>query len=191
MKTIVWVLLALPFTYACSGGSDDTSDDPSGETDADESDPDDTDPDDTDPSSMTKPTATTIKFAANGVDCGLTDGFADQQHSLPELIHLNTDKCNGETFRPTFTLRFEAGKTIELGTYSVAAEGGPMEVQITSEQYNYTSWDGTSGSVIVTQNADDSSKLDLELDAIVMTNRTPDDTMNPSTDTVTGYIIGI
>ena len=66
-----------------------------------------------------------------------------------------------------------------------------MAVQVTSEQYNFASWDGTSGAGVVTQNPDDSAQLDIPLDSIVMTNRTADDPVNPPTDTVTGYIIGI
>src|SRR5690606_21797841 len=66
----------------------------------------------------TKPGATTFKFAANGKDCGLTDGYANQQHILPEKVHLNTDKCNDETYRPTITLDF--GEAPTPGTYTVS-----------------------------------------------------------------------
>ena len=140
-----------------------------------------------------KPSATTFKFKANGKDCGITDGFANQQHSLPHLIHLNTDKCNGETFRPTITLNFEKDKTIVPGTYTIAASGtaGANQFVIESVQYNYTSWDGTAGSVVVTTNAEDATKIDIELKSITMTNRKADDPKNPATDILTGYIIKI
>src|SRR5690606_29436830 len=95
-----------------------------------------------------KPKATTFKFASTQKDCGITDGYADQQHTLPELIHLNTDKCNGEAYRPTLTLNFTE-KPVP-GTYSVVAEN-PVAKQFTinSIQYNYTSWVGTAGTVVV------------------------------------------
>ena len=65
--------------------------------------------------SSTKPSATEFKFAANGKTCGILD----QQHNaaLKSLIHINTDKCNGETVRPTITLNFESLQEIRLHNY--------------------------------------------------------------------------
>src|SRR5690606_7782583 len=102
----------------------------------------------------TKPVATTFKFAANGKSCGITDGYADQQHTLPKKIHLNTDKCNGESYRPTITLDF--GEAPTPGTYTVSeSAAAAKEVKVISYQYNYTDWTGTKGTVVVTTNADD------------------------------------
>jgi hypothetical protein len=148
--------------------------------------------DETETETGTKPTATTIKFAANGKDCGITDGFADQQHTLPALIHLNLDKCNGDINRPTLTLNFESGKTIAPGTYTVVASAPKAgEFTISSSKYNYADWEGTAGSVVVTTNADDATKIDIQLKSITMKNQTAGDTKNPATDTLTGYIIKI
>lgn len=143
--------------------------------------------------SSSVPSATTFKFAATGKDCGITDGWANQQHTLPNLIHLNTDKCNGETYRPTITLTFKSGQNITAGTYNVTtvSPAGANEFLINSSQYNYTSWDGTAGSVVVTVNSSDSSKIDIKLNSITMTNQNPSDTINPATDILTGYIIKI
>lgn len=143
---------------------------------------------DTNPKEKSK--VTTFKFASTKKDCGITDGYADQQHILPELIHLNTDKCNGETYRPTITLNF--GEKPVPGTYSVVAEK-PVAKQfaINSVQYNYTSWVGTAGTVVVTVNAEDATKVDIELKSITMKNQTADDSKNPATDTLTGFIIEI
>lgn len=141
----------------------------------------------------TKPSVTTFQFKSNGKDCGLTDGFANQQHTLSHLIHLNTDKCNGESFRPTITLNFEKDKTIVPGTYTIASSDvvAAGEFKIESVQYNYTSWDGTAGAVVVSTNAEDATKIDIELKSITMTNRTANDPKNPATDTLSGYIIKI
>ncbi len=143
--------------------------------------------------SGSKPAVTTIKFAANGVDCGITDGFANQQHSLPALVHLNLDKCNGEVARPTLTLNFEKDKIIAAGTYPISTtyptEAG--KVYINSDQYNFTNWIATAGSVEVTVNTEDATKIDIELKSITMANQKADDTLNPATDTLTGYIIKI
>jgi hypothetical protein len=140
----------------------------------------------------TKPTATTIKFAANGKDCGITDGFANQQHSLASLVHLNLDKCNDDINRPTLTLNFEFGKTIAPGTYTVVASSPKAgEFTISSSKYNYADWEGTAGSVVVTANAEDATKIDIELKSITMKNLTAGETKNPATDTLTGYIIKI
>ncbi len=143
--------------------------------------------------SGTKPEATLIRFAANAKDCGITDGFANQQHSLPELIHLNLDKCNGDTNRPTLTLNFEKSQTIGAGTYSVTSSNTPGagEVYIYAVKYNFTDWVASAGSVVVTQNADDDTKIDIELKSITMQNQNAEDTLNPATDTLTGYIIKI
>lgn len=138
-----------------------------------------------------KSKSTTFKFAANGKDCGLTDGYADQQHKLPELIHLNTDKCNGETFRPTITLNFSEAPA--PGTYTVV-DGKPAgkQVKVESLQYNFTDWNGTTGTVVVTKNNDDATKVDIELKSIKMTNKKGTaDTKNPATDILTGFIIKI
>ena len=134
---------------------------------------------------------TTFKYAANGKDCGLTDGYADQQHKIPELVHLNTDKCNGETFRPTITLNFS--EVPAPGIYNVV-DGKPTgkQVKIESLQYNFTDWNGTAGSVEVTKNADDATKVDIELKSIKMTNKKgATDPKNPATDVLTGFIIKI
>lgn len=141
----------------------------------------------------TKPSSTTFKFASTGKECGLTDGYSNQQHSLPELVHLNTDKCNGETYRPTITLHFETGKTILAGTYLVTKETSPSagQVHIYASAYNYTNWTCNSGSVVVTLNSDDNSKVDIEFNSVVMDNDNPSDTLNPSTDVLTGHIIKI
>ncbi|WP_017258587.1 hypothetical protein [Pedobacter arcticus] len=133
---------------------------------------------------------TTFKFASTKKDCGITDGYANQQHVLPELIHLGTDKCNGETYRPTITLTF--GEKPIPGTYRLVAEKpSAKEFIIESVQYNYTSWDGTAGTVVVTVNAEDATKVDIELKSITMKNRTANDPKNPATDTLTGFIIKI
>lgn len=137
-----------------------------------------------------KPEATTFKFASTKNDCGITDGYADQQHTLPELIHLNTDKCNGETYRPTLTLTF--GQKPVPGIYSVVEnDPGAKQFKIASIQYNYTSWVGTAGTVVVTVNAEDATKVDIELKSITMKNQTTNDPKNPATDTLTGFIIKI
>lgn len=137
-----------------------------------------------------KPGQTTFKFAANGKDCGITDGFANQQHLLPTLVHLNTDKCNGETFRPTITLNF--GEAPEPGTYTVVDSGpGAKEFTITSAQYNYTNWTGTAGTVEVVVNANDATKVDIEFKSITMNNDNSSDTINPASDVLTGFIIEI
>ena len=141
-----------------------------------------------------KPAATTFKFAATGKDCGLTDGYANQIHPLVHSVHLNTDKCNGETYRPTITLNFEGWKTINPGTYTVTTSTTPTssEVHITSSQYNYTNWTGTNGTVEVTQNQSDTTKIDIEMKSITMSNdNASTDTVNPATDVLTGYIIEI
>ncbi len=179
--TLLLALLALSFSLvfvACS--SEDEPDTKETETE-------------TETETGEKTSVTTIKFAANGKDCGITDGFANQQHTLPHLVHINTDKCNGETFRPTLTLNFQADKTIVPGTYTIAAKDniGEKGFVIESIQYNYTSWDGTAGSVVVTTNEEDATKIDIELKSITMTNRTADDKKNPATDILTGYIIKI
>ena len=123
----------------------------------------------------TKPSATSIRFAANGKDCGITDGYANQQHTLPSLVHLNLDK------------------TILPGTYTVTTSSTvpANQVNITSAKYNWTDWTATSGSVVVTTNATDTSKIDIELKSISMSNNNPTDTLNPATDILTGYIIKI
>ena len=82
----------------------------------------------------TKPSATSIRFAANGKDCGITDGYANQQHTLPSLVHLNLDKCNGDLYRPTLTLNFEWNKTILPGTYTVTTSS-----TVPANQVNITS----------------------------------------------------
>ena len=139
----------------------------------------------------TKPLATTFRFAATGKDCGITDGFANQQHALPELVHLNTDKCNGETFRPTITLNFEEAPV--EGTYQVVeTPTAAKEVRVTSDQYNYTNWVATGGSVVVTVNAEDATKVDIEFKSINMRNEnSATDNKNPATDVLTGFIIKI
>lgn len=139
------------------------------------------------------PSATSIRFNSTNKDCGITDGFANQQHTLSHLIHLNLDKCNNEMVRPTLTLTFENGKTIEPGTYTIASGTWPGagEFIINSYGYSFTDWVGTTGSVVVTENTEDASKIDIELKSITMTNQKSDDTSNPSTDTLTGYIIKI
>ena len=141
----------------------------------------------------TKPSATTIRFASNGKDCGITDGYANQQHFLVNLIHLNLDKCNNDTYRPTLTLTFESGKNISPGTYTVSSATAPSgsQVFISSSKYNWTDWTATGGSVVVTPNANDTSKIDLELKSISMSNDNPSDTLNPASDILTGYIIQI
>jgi len=151
---------------------------------------DDTSPKEEETTPKEKPKVTTFKFASTKKDCGITDGYAGQQHALPELIHLNTDKCNGETFRPTLTLKF--GEKPVPGTYSLAAEKpGNKQFTINSAQYNYTSWVGTAGTVVVTVNAEDATKVDIELKSITMKNQTASDPKNPATDTLTGFIIKI
>ena len=140
---------------------------------------------------VTKSSETTIKFAASGKSCGITDGYANQQHILPELVHLNTDKCHGETFRPTLTLNF--GEALAVGTYEVV-EGKPSgkQVKIESVQYNYTNWTGTKGTVVVSKNTTDATKLDIELKSISMRNdNAANDTKNPASDVLTGFIIKI
>ena len=141
----------------------------------------------------TKPSATTIRFQVNGKDCGITDGYANQQHTLSHLIHLNLDKCNGDTYRPTLTLNFESGKAIAPGTYTVGLNTTPSGnyVYINSYKYNWTDWTATSGTVIVTQNGNDSSKIDIELKSINMRNDISTDTKNPTNDILTGFIIEI
>lgn len=137
-----------------------------------------------------KPKVTTFKFASTKKDCGITDGYANQQHSLPEFIHLNTDKCNGETFRPTLSLTF--GEKPVPGTYSVVeSKPSGKEFKIESVQYNYTSWVGTAGVVVVSVNAVDATKVDIELKSITMKNLTANDPKNPATDMLTGFIIEI
>lgn len=141
----------------------------------------------------TKPTATTFKFAANGIDCGLTDGYSNQSRQV-QIIHLNTDKCNGDVYRPTISLYFQIGKPITPGTYTIVTatnNPGINEVSVTSAKYNFTDWSGTSGTVIVTQNSEDNTKLDIELKSITMKNQDNNDTKNPSTDVLTGYIIKV
>ena len=143
------------------------------------------------PPAGTKPSATTFKFAATGKDCGLTDGYANQQHILAEKIHLNTDKCNGENFRPTITLDFNEAPV--AGTYTVSeTPTGAKGVKIESVQYNYTSWKGTSGTVVISVNADDAKLIDVELKSIDMRNvNAGSDTKNPAKDVLTGWIIKI
>lgn len=143
---------------------------------------------DTNPKEKSK--VTTFKFASTKKDCGITDGYADQQHTLPTLIHLNTDKCNGETYRPTLTLNF--GEKPVPGTYTVVEDKpSAKQFKIESVQYNYTSWKGTAGTVVVTANAEDASKVDIELKSITMKNQTASDPKNPATDILTGFIIKI
>lgn len=139
----------------------------------------------------TKPAVTTFRFAATNKDCGLTDGFANQQHSLPKLVHLNTDKCNGESFRPTITLNFEEAPV--AGTYQVLETPvSAKEVRVISDQYNFTNWVATGGSVEVTVNAEDSTKVDIQFKSIEMRNENSStDTNNPATDILTGFIIKI
>lgn len=141
----------------------------------------------------TKPTETTFKFAANGKDCGLKDGYSNQSRQV-QIIHLNTDKCNGDVYRPTISLYFQIGKPITPGTYTVVPSTntpGANEVSVSSAKYNYTDWSGTAGTVVVTQNAEDSTKLDVELKSISMKNLNSNDTKNPSSDVLTGYIIKV
>lgn len=143
------------------------------------------------PSEITKPTATTFKFASTSKTCGITDGYANQQHTLPELVHLNTDKCNGETYRPTITLTF--GENPIPGTYNVTeASPSGKQVKISSSQYNSTNWNATKGTVVVTKNEDNATKVDIELKSITLRNENAaNDTKNPATDTLTGFIIKI
>ena len=91
-------------------------------------------------SSSTKPSATSIRFEANGKDCGITDGYADQQHILSHLIHLNLDKCNLDLYRPTLTLTFESGKTIAPGTYTVGLNLAPTGNQVYINSYKYNKY---------------------------------------------------
>lgn len=144
-------------------------------------------------SGSNKPSATTVRFEANGKDCGITDGYANQQHIVSHLVHLNLDKCNGDTYRPTLTLNFEFGKTIAAGTYTVGLNSTPTgnQVYINSYKYNWTDWVATSGTVVVTQNSKDSSKIDIELKSISMRNENAADTKNPANDILTGFIIEI
>jgi len=142
-------------------------------------------------SSGVKPSATTFKFEANGKDCGITDGWADQQHLLPEKVHLNTDKCNGETYRPSITLDF--GEAPVAGTYTVVTSvPAAKELTIYATEYNFGRWTGTAGSVIVTENETNSDKIDIQLVSITMDNDNDStDVINPATDILTGYIIEI
>ena len=50
---------------------------------------------------------------------------------------------------------------------------------------------GTAGTVVVTVNADDTTKVDIELKSITMKNEKADDPKNPATDILTGFIIKI
>ena len=145
----------------------------------------------TKPPTGTKPSVTTFKFAATGKDCGITDGYANQQHLIPKLVHVNTDKCNGETYRPTITLNFNEAPV--AGTYTVSETGkGAKEVKVESIQYNYTSWMGTGGTVEVSVNATDAALVDIEFKSINMRNENAgSDTKNPATDVLTGWIIKI
>lgn len=182
---------------SCRFGSTDSTDNNSEGTEtADSTDTSSTDTTSTDTTTTgggTKPSATSFRFKANGIDCGLTDGYSDQQHTLPHLIHLNTDKCNGDVYRPTLTLNFEGWVDIQPGTYNVAEGVAPAsgEVTVSSAKYNFTNWTGTSGKVHVTTNDEDTSKIDIELDAINMSNDTPGDTLNPANDELSGWIIKI
>lgn len=96
-------------------------------------------------------------------------------------------------------------KPIALPSQSTSANRSPLaltevndgkpvgkQVKIASIQYNYTNWTGTKGTVVVTKNANDASKVDIELKSITMRNdNATTDTKNTATDMLTGFIIKI
>lgn len=142
-----------------------------------------------------KPEITTFKFASSNIDCG-----AYTQNKNSTMVHINTEKCHDEIYRPTLTLYFGNDNPIAPGTYSISESQTPEAgmVYITASDFMnpvmqpQILWLAISGSIEIVSNASDSSKLDIELQTIEMQNTSFESTTDiPEFDTLSGYIIGI
>ena len=134
-------------------------------------------------------------FASTDVDCG-----AYTQDRMGAMIHINTEKCHNETYRPTITLVFASETAISEGSFVVGANASPEtgKVYLTASDYMnpnlqpQIAWLAVEGSVDITVNEDDASKFDVEFKTIKMKNTSFALTTDiPEFDTLTGFIIGI
>jgi len=142
-----------------------------------------------------KPVLTTFKFASTNIDCG-----AYTQNRTGNMIHLNTEKCHNEVYRPTITLFFGANNPIAVGKYTIGQSATPTagSVYISSSDYMnpkmqpQIAWVATEGAIEIVVNADDATKFDVEFKAITMHNTSFAVTTGiPEFDTLSGFIIGI
>jgi hypothetical protein len=152
-------------------------------------------PDNPDDTNTVVPAITTFKFASSDIDCG-----AYTQQRTGAMIHINTEKCNGEVYRPTLTLHFSSESALTEGTLTVGSASSPKagEIYIYASDYMNPNlqpqvlWVGIEGSIKLTVNKDDPSLLNVQFKSIKMENTSFSVTTGlPQFDTLTGYIIGI
>lgn len=112
-----------------------------------------------------------------------------QAKPLVSTVHIISNPCQSSSAALTFY--FDLMKVINVGTYNILASEGinvvPGAGKLTMVFYSHDSknWFAQSGTVEVTVNASDSSKIDLKFEDIVM--KAEDGTEA----TFTGQIIGV
>lgn len=142
-----------------------------------------------------KPVITTFKFASSDIDCG-----AYTQSRIGTMIHINTEKCHNEVYRPTLTLDFGTANAISVGTFTIGKNSIPEAGSVYLSASDFMNpnlqpqiaWVATEGSIEISENSDDPLKVDVEFNSITMQNTSFAVTTDiPEFDTLTGFIIGI
>ncbi len=149
-------------------------------------------------------TETSFRFASTNKDC---KAFEQSRNDVVALIHVNTEKCNNEVYRPTLSLSFGLGNTIKEGTYTLSNNAGVVaegQVYISASDIMnpklnpHVNWVAIEGTIEITKNEDDVTKLDVEFKSVKMENTSYQETKEdqdlahiPETDILTGFIVGI
>lgn len=124
-------------------------------------------------------------FGDDNIECAPVS----QGKTLVSIVHIISKPCQSSSAALTFY--FEVMQEIEVGSYEVLASESinvyPEKGQVSIVFYSHDSknWYAQSGTVTITTNSDDSSKIDLKFKNLIM--KAEDGTET----TFTGQIIGV